>query len=143
MSLHISVLLAASLTCGASAAKPAPEPAPLTLPGEGRSCELPGGMHFTYRFSSRPQMGTVVLKVQIFNADGSRAKDIRILARSGMPSMGGAHDSDDKPFQLMEHERMRRIGRIGSIDLAGTDNSKRRFMLFHEPCLHRRRMTTQ
>ncbi len=100
MSLHISVLLAASLTCGASAAKPAPEPAPLTLPGEGRSCELPGGMHFTYRFSSRPQMGTVVLKVQIFNADGSRAKDIRILARSGMPSMGGAHDSDDKPFQL-------------------------------------------
>lgn len=100
MTLHFLVLLSAITAAGAPAAKPAPEPAPLTLPGEGRRCDLPGGMHFTYRFASRPQMGTVVLKVQVFKTDGTRATDLKLSGRSGMPSMRGAHDSDDVAFQL-------------------------------------------
>jgi len=94
------VSLAAAAWSGAPTAKSAPEPAPQALAAEGRACALPGGLHFTYRFASRPQMGTVVLKVQVFNADGSRSTDLALSGRSGMPSMSGAHDSGDKPFQL-------------------------------------------
>jgi len=100
MSLPILILLAAVTASSAPAPKPAPEPAAVSLPGEGRSCELPGGMHFTYRFASRPQLGTVVLKVQVFNADGSRRTDLKILGRSGMPQMKKEHDSGERPFQL-------------------------------------------
>ena len=99
MSLQLLVLLTAISASGAPSAK-APAPVPTVLPGEGRACELPGGMHFTYRFASRPQMGTVVLKLQVFNADGSRATNLKITGRSGMPSMKGAHDSGERPFQL-------------------------------------------
>ena len=96
----ILVSLAAAAWSGAPAAKPAPEPAPQVLAAEGRACALPGGMRFTYRFASRPQLGTVILKVQVFNADGSRSTALALSGRSDMPSMSGAHDSGDKPFQL-------------------------------------------
>ncbi|MCX5794681.1 MAG: hypothetical protein NTY77_04200 [Elusimicrobia bacterium] len=100
MSSYFLVLLAAFAASAAPTAKPAPEPAAVVLPGEGRNCELPGGLHFTYRFASRPQMGMVVLKVQVFKADGSRATDLKVRGRSGMPAMKGAHDTADRPFQL-------------------------------------------
>jgi hypothetical protein len=99
MILHM-LTMSAALASSAPAAKPAPEPPPLLLPAEGRRCELPGGRHFTWRFASRPRLGTVVLKVQVFGADGKRVKDLKVAGRSGMPSMRGAHDTGDTPFKL-------------------------------------------
>jgi hypothetical protein len=94
------LLMTAVWASGAPAAKPAPEPPPLVLPGEGRLRALPGGLYFTYEFASRPQMGTVVLRVQVFSADGKRETSLRLFGRSGMPEMPKAHDSGEKPFQL-------------------------------------------
>jgi len=100
MSLHLLVLWTAVAASGAPAAKPAPEPAPITLPGEGRNCKLPDGMHFTYRFASRPQLGTVVLKVQLYGPDGTRSTALKLLGRTDMPQMRKEHDFGEQPFKL-------------------------------------------
>ena len=97
----LQLLLSSSLIAyAAPAAKAAAQPAPVMLPAEGRRADLPGGRYFTWRFASRPQLGTVVLKVQVFQSDGSRVKDLKVLGASGMPSMRGAHDTGEQPFRL-------------------------------------------
>ena len=100
MALQILVLLAAVAASGAPVAKPAPQPAAVLLAGEGRDCALPGGMRFTYRFASRPQLGTVVLKVQVYGKDGARSTDLKIWGRVQMPQMSKEHDSGERAFQL-------------------------------------------
>jgi hypothetical protein len=99
MLLHL--LLASALSASAApAVKAPPEPAPSVLPGERKACELPGGLKFTYRFASRPQLGTMVLKLQVFGPDGKPDTSLKVTGSSGMPDMKGAHDSGEKPFQL-------------------------------------------
>ena len=92
----LQLLLSSSLIASAAPAKLSP----VSLPAEGRRCELPGGRYFTWRFASRPQLGTTVLKVQVFKENGSRVKDLKVLGASGMPSMRGAHDTGEQPFRL-------------------------------------------
>jgi hypothetical protein len=99
MSLQILVLLTSLAAAAAPAAKPAPEPAPVLLAGEGRSCALPGGLHFFYRFASRPKLGTVVLKVQVFGPDGARVTALKISGRTSMPQMKDM-DSGEQGFKL-------------------------------------------
>jgi len=99
MSLDSLVLLTAIAVSGAQTAKPAPEPAPVVLAGEGRDCELPGGLHFIYRFASRPQLGTVVLKVQVFGPDGTRVTALKVSGRASMPQMKDM-DSGEQVFKL-------------------------------------------
>jgi hypothetical protein len=100
MSPYSLLLLGFVVTSASPSAKPAPEPAPVNLAGEGRSCGLPGGLHFIYRFASRPQLGTVVLKVQVFGPDGVRSTGLKLLGDVGMPQMPREHDSGEKVFQL-------------------------------------------
>ena len=87
-------LIAMILTASWAAA-----PTPL-LPGENKDCPLPGGYHFTYKFASRPQLGTAILKIQVFDPAGRRTTDFSIKASYSMPDMKGAHDSDDQDFKL-------------------------------------------
>jgi hypothetical protein len=92
--------MAALATSAAPSTKPAPEPAAVLLPGEGRSCDLPGGMRFSYRFTSRPQMGLAVLKVEVFGPDGSRSTALKLTGKTGMPQMRKEHNSGEQPFKL-------------------------------------------
>ena len=70
------------------------------LPGEKKKCPLPDGYYFTYRFGDRPQLGTVILKIQVFGPDGKQAAPFSIHGSYGMPEMQGAHDSGDRDFEL-------------------------------------------
>lgn len=60
-----------------------------------------GGEHyFVYDFDKRPQIGTVIIKIQVFTKDGKQDSSLEITGSSDMPSMRGAHATGDKPFKL-------------------------------------------
>jgi len=70
------------------------------LPGPGKKCWINEELYFTYKFSEKPKMGTVILVVQVFNKNGDKLTPFLIKGRSDMPSMKGAHDSGDQEFKL-------------------------------------------
>jgi len=77
-----------------------PELRTVALPAEGKPCPMPGGGYFLYGFASKPKMGTVVLRLRLFDKGGKRSTAFQVLGRTGMPAMKGAHDSGDIPFKL-------------------------------------------
>jgi len=81
--------------CGAKEAPPAYNP----LPGPGQKIRIGQEYYFTYSFDKRPQMGTVILKIQLFDKNARRITSLSITGDCGMPSMR-AHDTGSQPFQL-------------------------------------------
>ena len=71
---------------------------PMGSPGK----KVPIGKDFTavYFFDKKPQMGTVILKVEVFDKEGKKDTSLKITGKSDMPSMKGAHASGDTPMQL-------------------------------------------
>lgn len=57
------------------------------LPGPGKKCWIQEEMYFTYKFSEKPKMGTVILIVQVFDKKGDQLTPFTIKGRSDMPSM--------------------------------------------------------
>ncbi len=72
--------------------KPCPKP--------GKKYSINDDIYFTYEFSEKPTMGTVILKIQVFNRSGDQITPFIINGRSDMPTMRGAHDSGDVEFKL-------------------------------------------
>jgi len=73
------------------------------LPGEGEKVELPGGGWFTYKLGKK-ELGTVVLKVQVFGKDGKRTTAHDIFGSYDMPEMKGMHASGDRKFSLSKKQ---------------------------------------
>ena len=82
-----------------STGKPAAQEASGQLPGENKKCLLNDGAYFIYQFADAVQMGTVVLRVQIFDAGGKQVSGWDVRGYYGMPSMRGHHDSGEQVFQ--------------------------------------------
>ncbi len=72
---------------------------PVMLASEGKKIQLPGGGWFTWKFDKKPQLGTTIIKVQIYSKDKKRESSYELTGESGMPSMR-AHDSGPVRFQL-------------------------------------------
>lgn len=70
------------------------------LPKSGKKYEIGDDIYFIYEFSERPKIGTIVLKIRVFNKKGEKITPYAIKGRSDMPSMRGAHDSGDIDFKL-------------------------------------------
>ena len=70
------------------------------LPGSGKKCWIGEDYYFTYRFVQPPKIGTAILRIELFANGGRKVTDLQVTGDSGMPSMSGAHDSGDVPFQL-------------------------------------------
>ncbi len=70
------------------------------LPPPRKKCALDSNFYFTYEFSEKPKMGTVILKVQVFDGAGQKNASFMISGRYNMPAMSGAHDSGDQEFKL-------------------------------------------
>lgn len=66
----------------------------------GKKNELPGDRYFIWEFTQTPKMGTVILRLQIFNRNGERITGLKVDGRSDMPSMRGHHDSGEVAFKL-------------------------------------------
>ena len=83
----------------APAAAAAPDAGPADLAPQGEKNMLPGGGWFTWKFSEKPKLGTVIVKVQVFDKDGKQGAPYTITGDSGMPEMP-AHDANAVKFQL-------------------------------------------
>lgn len=70
---------------------------PMGAPGKKTSI----GKDFTvvYSFDKKPQMGTVILRVEVFDKDGKKDTSLKITGKSDMPSMKGAHGTAVRSFQ--------------------------------------------
>ncbi|MCX8159909.1 MAG: FixH family protein [Candidatus Saccharicenans sp.] len=66
----------------------------------GKKNELPGGRYFTWEFSQTPKMGTVILRLEVFDQKGGKITSLKVGGRSDMPSMRGHHDSGEVAFKL-------------------------------------------
>jgi hypothetical protein len=68
------------------------------VPGE--RFDLGNGIYGTWEFTQKPQIGMVILKIQLFDKNDTQISPYEISGDSGMPSMPGHHDSGDVPFKL-------------------------------------------
>lgn len=68
------------------------------VPGERFA--VSAGIFGTWEFNQKPQIGMVILKVQLFDKNDVKISPLTISGNSGMPSMPGHHDSGDVAFKL-------------------------------------------
>jgi hypothetical protein len=85
-------------TASASAEMKAPDyPA---MPEPGKKVQLGDGNYLIYKFDKQPKLGTLIIKVEIFDSKDRKDTSVEITGDAGMPSMRGAHDTGDRPFAL-------------------------------------------
>jgi hypothetical protein len=56
--------------------------------------------YFIYDFDKKPQMGTIIMKVQVYAKDGKQDSSLEITGNADMPSMKGAHGTGEQIFKL-------------------------------------------
>lgn len=66
----------------------------------GEKIWLNESLYFTHEFDKTPAMGPLVLKIKLFNKDGTRSTALKIKGSSDMPSMRGAHDTGFRDFRI-------------------------------------------
>ena len=70
------------------------------MPDPGKKVPIGNGYYLIYGFDKRPKMGMAIMKVEVFTGEGKIDTTFELKADAGMPSMGGAHETGDKPFKL-------------------------------------------
>jgi hypothetical protein len=70
------------------------------MPGLGKKVQMGEGNYLIYNFDKKPKLGTVIVKVEIFDSKDRKDTSMQITGDAGMPSMRGAHDTGDRPFAL-------------------------------------------
>jgi hypothetical protein len=56
--------------------------------------------YFVYNFDKKPQMGTIIMKIQVFSKESKQDSSFEITGSADMPSMRGAHSTGDQLFKL-------------------------------------------
>ena len=56
--------------------------------------------YFVYNFDKRPQMGTIIMKIQVFTKEGKQDTSLEITGDTDMPSMKGAHGTGNQLFKM-------------------------------------------
>jgi hypothetical protein len=57
-------------------------------------------LYYTYLFDKKPGLGTVILKIEVYDKTNTKQTNLSIVAESGMPSMKGSHDSGPVQMQV-------------------------------------------
>lgn len=70
------------------------------MPDPGKKVPIGDGYYLIYGFDKRPKLGMIIMKVEIFSAQGKKDTSFEVKADSGMPSMSGAHETGEQPFNL-------------------------------------------
>jgi len=55
---------------------------------------------FIFKFITKPKIGEVIVKVEIFDTQGNKVNNLRVLGGYDMPSMRGHHASGEQLFML-------------------------------------------
>jgi len=92
--IFIAIFLLAAL------AWPQEQPEEMQVLKPGERFQVGEGMYGEWEFSKKPQIGMVILKIQLFDADGKKLSSLAISGDSGMPSMPGHHDTGAVAFTL-------------------------------------------
>ena len=71
-----------------------------SMPGPGKKVLIGKDYYFIYGFDRKPKLGTVIMKVEIYTAKGEKETSMEVKADAGMPSMKGAHETDERSFKL-------------------------------------------
>ncbi|RJR16875.1 MAG: hypothetical protein C4582_13880 [Desulfobacteraceae bacterium] len=66
----------------------------------GQTYWIGNDYYFVCQFDKKPQMGTLIMKIQIFTKNGSQDSSFEITGNADMPSMRGAHGTGDKYFKV-------------------------------------------
>ena len=72
----------------------------ITVLKPGERFAVSDGIYGKWEFNQKPQIGMVILKIQLFDKNDVKISTLAITGDSGMPSMSGHHDSGDVPFKL-------------------------------------------
>jgi hypothetical protein len=98
--LLLALAFPSQLICAGSKAGAGQAPVFTAMPGTGKKVPIGNGAYLIYGFDKKPKMGTIIMKVEAYTADGKKDTTLEILGDSGMPSMKGAHETGDQPFKL-------------------------------------------
>jgi hypothetical protein len=63
----------------------------VSMPAPGKKVPVGNGEYLIYGFDKKPKMGTVIMKVQVFDGRGEKDTSLTITADAGMPLMASAH----------------------------------------------------
>lgn len=66
----------------------------------GQKTWLGEDYYFIYEFDKKPQMGTIIMKIQVFTKGGKQDSSLEIVGSADMPSMKGAHSTGEQTFKL-------------------------------------------
>ena len=69
------------------------------LPEQGEKYTVGTDYSFTWQFNKKPQLGLLIVKIQLSDKDGKQDSSLKITGDSGMPSMSH-HDTGEKDFKL-------------------------------------------
>jgi hypothetical protein len=94
----ISIILALGVLVNVGGQGPAASDVSV-LPGEGKKIWIGKDYYFTYQFDKKPQLGTVILKIELYDKNGDRNTALKITGDAGMPSMP-YHDTGEIAFQM-------------------------------------------
>jgi hypothetical protein len=70
------------------------------MPEPGKKIPIGDGYYLIYGFDKQLKMGTVIMKVEIFTAEGKKDTSLDVKVDADMPSMRGAHGTGDRAFKL-------------------------------------------
>lgn len=56
--------------------------------------------YFIYKLNQRPQIGTIILKVQIFDKNDHKVTPFKLTGFKSMSTMGGMQDAGAQTFQM-------------------------------------------
>jgi len=59
------------------------------LPGEGQRCDIGNGYSVQYSFDKKPQLGMIMLKMEVFDRQGGRDTSFVITGQAQMQAMSG------------------------------------------------------
>jgi hypothetical protein len=93
--LHVVTLLFLAVISSAFAAE-IYEP----MPGPGKKAQVGKDYTAIYSFDKKPQMGMVILRLEVYDKEGKRDSSLTITGDLDMPTMKGAHGTGPKPLQL-------------------------------------------
>jgi hypothetical protein len=70
------------------------------MPSPGKKVPIGSDHYIIYGFDKKPKLGTIIIKVEIFDRNDKKDASFAVLADSGMPSMKGAHETGEQQLQL-------------------------------------------
>jgi len=74
-----------------------------SMPSPGKKVPIDSNYYFIYGFNKQLQIGTVIMKVEVYTRDGKKETSLEIKGDAGMPSMRGAHETGDQLFKLSKN----------------------------------------